>query len=93
MKEKKLKDNLVYNVLYQLLILIVPFVTTPYVSRILLPEGIGKYSVTTAIVKYFVLFALLGMNNYGNRLIAKSKDDVNELSKNFWSLWLFQLFT
>ena len=68
------KKNIIYNISYQILILIVPFITSPYVSRVLGPEGLGTYSVTTAIVKYFTLFALLGMSNYGNRTIAKNKD-------------------
>lgn len=86
-----LKRNLLYNVSYQLLILIVPFITSPYVSRVLGPEGLGYYSVTTAIVKYFYLFALLGMANYGNRTIAKYKGDKETLSITFWNLFYFQL--
>ena len=89
MKQKSIKSNLIYNIFYQILILIVPLITTPYVSRVLNPSGLGSYSVTTAITKYFVLFALLGMNNYGNRMIAKSRK--NKLSDTFWSLWYFQL--
>jgi len=86
-----LKKNLIYNIVYQILILIVPFITSPYVSRILGPEGLGTYSVTTAIVKYFTLFALLGMTNYGNRTIAKNKNEKENLSITFWNLYYFQL--
>lgn len=85
------KKNLAYNTAYQILILIVPFITAPYVSRVLGPEGVGTYSVTTAIVKYFWLFAMLGMANYGNRTIAKSKDDKENLSFTFWNLFYFQM--
>lgn len=88
-----LKKNLVYNILYQMLIVIVPFITSPYVSRVLGPEGLGSYSVTTAIVKYFTLFALLGMSNYGNRTIAKNKENREELSFTFWNLYYFQLLS
>lgn len=86
----KLKKNLIYNMSYQVLILIVPFITTPYVSRVLGPEGIGEYSVTSAIAKYFWMFALLGMSNYGNRTIAKARDDRGRLSLTFWNLFYFQ---
>lgn len=86
-----LKKNLIYNTAYQILILIVPFVTSPYVSRVFGPEGLGTYSVTTAIVKYFTLFALLGMTNYGNRTIAKNKGNKETLSITFWNLYYFQL--
>ena len=87
------KKNIFYNMGYQILILIVPFVMSPYVSRVLGPEGLGAYSVTTAIVKYFTLFALLGMSNYGNRTIAKNKDSKEKLSITFWNLYYFQLIS
>lgn len=60
----KLKSNFIYNAIYQLLILIVPFITTPYVARTIGAEGVGTYSYTYSIVSYFMMFALLGMNNY-----------------------------
>ena len=87
----KIKTNILYNVIYQILILIVPLITTPYVSRVLLPEGVGDYSITTAIAKYFWMFALLGMSKHGNRTIAKAKDDKKKLSVTFWNLFYFQL--
>lgn len=86
----RLKSNLFYNMTYQVLILFVPFVTMPYISRVLGPNGVGTYSVTTAIAKYFWIFALLGMNNYGNRAIAKVRDDKKLLSVTFWNLVYFQ---
>lgn len=60
----KLKSNFIYNAIYQILILIVPFITTPYVARTIGAEGVGTYSYTYSIVSYFMMFALLGMNNY-----------------------------
>ncbi len=60
----KLKSNFIYNAAYQILILIVPFITTPYVARTIGAEGVGTYSYTYSIVSYFMMFALLGMNNY-----------------------------
>lgn len=89
----RLKMNVLYNVVYQVLILIVPFITTPYVSRILLSEGLGTYSITTSIAKYFWMFALLGMTNYGNRTISKARDDRKTLSYTFWNLFYFQALT
>lgn len=88
---KDVKKNVIYNTLYQILILIIPLVTLPYVSRILGAEGIGIYSYTYSIVNYFMIVALLGMNKYGNRAIAKSRDDKDKLSKEFCSLYAFQL--
>lgn len=38
-KEKSLKRNYAYNLSYQLLAILVPLVTTPYVTRVLGPEN------------------------------------------------------
>lgn len=87
----QIKKNFIYNVIYQILILILPIVTVPYVSRVLGVDGVGIYSYTSAIASYFMMFALLGINNYGNRTIAKVRDDKQKLSKNFWGIFTLQL--
>ena len=84
------KKNLLYNMAYQILILIVPLITVPYVSRALGAENIGIYSYTYSIVYYFMLIAMLGINNYGNRTIAKSRDNKEELSRNFLGIYSIQ---
>lgn len=76
---------------YQILILIVPFVTSPYVSRVLGPDGVGTYSVTTSIVKCFSMFAAAGMANYGNRMISKARDGKENLSVTFCNLFYYQM--
>ena len=88
-----MKKNLIYNIAYQILILIIPLITTPYVSRVLGAEGVGIYSYTYSIAYYFMLLAMLGLNNYGNRRIAQVRDDKEELSKEFCSIYIFQFIT
>ena len=88
-----MKKNFIYNVLYQILILIIPLITMPYVSRTLGADGIGIYSYTYSIAYYFMIIAMLGLNNYGNRTIAKVRDNKEELSKQFCSIYAFQLIS
>lgn len=83
--------NLTYNILYQILSLIVPLITSPYLSRILGVESIGIYSYTYSIVFYFMIIAVLGINNYGNRSIAKAKDNEEKLNIEFSSIYFIQL--
>lgn len=46
-KEKtSLTGNLVYNISYQILSMIVPLITAPYISRVLGASGFGEYSYT-----------------------------------------------
>lgn len=95
-KNKKLTSiqiNFLYNSLYQLLTIIIPIVTIPYVSRKLGAKGIGIYSYNNSIAYYFIMISMLGLNNYGNRTIAFCRDDKNELSNTFWSIYSLQLIT
>ena len=87
------KKNFLYNILYQILILIIPIVTVPYVSRVLGSTGIGIYSYTYSIVYYFMIFAMLGLNNYGNRSIAKARDNKEKLSRTFKEIYCMQIIT
>lgn len=84
------KKNYIYNVMYQMLVMILPIITAPYISRILGAEGTGIYSYTYSVANYFVLFAMLGLNNYGNRIIAKVRDNKDKLSIEFKSVYTIQ---
>ena len=61
MAQQSIKKNYVYNVAIQLFSLLAPFLTTPYVSRVLQVETIGYYSYANSIATYFSLFAALGI--------------------------------
>lgn len=90
---KNIKINFLYNLFYQVLTFVLPLVTTPYLSRVLGAEKTGIYSYSYSIAYYFVLFAMLGLNNYGNREIAKIRDNKYERSKLFWSIYGLQVCT
>ncbi len=85
-----IKKNFIYNSAYQLLIFIIPMITTPYISRVLGSNGIGLYSFNNSIAYYFVIFTMLGLNNYGNREVARSRDNKKKLSKSFFSIYALQ---
>lgn len=84
------KKNFIYNLSYQLLTMVLPIITTPYIARVIGADGIGIQSYTYSIVSYFVLFAMLGVNNYGNRSIAMVRDSKEKLSKTFISIYIVQ---
>lgn len=89
--DKKIKKNYMYNLMYEVLALVVPLITTPYVSRVLGATAIGDYSFTSGIVIYFSLFASTGTKTYAQREIAKVKDDIDKRSKIFWETFFFRL--
>lgn len=94
MSEKKsVVRNYMYNLIYQVLILILPLITTPYLSRVLGAEGVGIYGYTYSIVTYFVLFGSLGIALYGQREIAYVQDNPRKRKKVFFELIIFRFVT
>ena len=93
MQQKSITKNYIYNLTYQILILILPLVTTPYISRILGAENIGIFSFTTSISAYFILFGSLGIALYGQREIAYLQNNKKEYSKAFFEIVLLRVIT
>lgn len=77
---KSLKLNFVYNVLINLSGVIFPFITAPYVARVLEPEGVGLFNFANTYAGYFALVAALGIPTYGVREVAKIKDNPEKLT-------------
>ena len=93
MSKQSIITNFYYNILYELLLIISPIITVPYIARILGAEKIGIYSYTTSIVTYFVLFASLGIGLYGKREIAYVQDDINKRSSVFYELIIIRIIS
>ena len=91
--KKSIARNYIYNLIYQILILIVPLFTTPYLSRVLGAENIGIYSYTLSIVTYFILFGTLGVAMYGQREIAYVQNNAYERSKIFIEILIMRWIT
>ena len=89
---KSIKKNYVYNLLYQVLAIIIPIITIPYVSRVLGARNIGIYGYTLSISAYFILLGSLGVALYGQREIAYVQGNKNKYSKKFWEIFLLKLF-
>ena len=73
-----IKKNYFYNVIYEVLVIVIPLITSPYISRVLGPDGIGVYTFRFSVANYFLLFARLGIQNYGTRSIAGAKTQVEK---------------
>lgn len=91
-KQSNIKRNYIYNLLYRIVTLATPLITSPYISRVLGASGIGQYSYSYAISHYFLIFAVLGVSDYGNREIAKIRDNRDERNRIFTEIYLLQGF-
>ena len=91
--KKSIAKNYIYNLIYQMLTILLPLITTPYLSRVLGAEPIGIYGYTISIVTYFILFGTLGISMYGQRQIAYLQQDKKERSKIFWEIIIIRTIT
>ena len=91
--DRKLKGNLSLNILYNLLSVIVPFITAPYLGRVLGVTLVGQYTYVFSIASYFVMFGLLGISNYGTRSIAQVRENRDKRSQVFWETYSMQFLT
>jgi O-antigen/teichoic acid export membrane protein len=85
------KKNITYQIIYRILTIITPLITSPYLARILGAEALGRYSASYAYVNYFMLFAMLGIEKYGSRSIAKIQGNRKQIENAFWNIYLVQL--
>lgn len=83
----KVIKNYLYNLSYQILTIILPIITVPYVTRIFTSEDLGNYGFYNSIVSYFSLFAMLGIGLYGTKQIASASD----VNSTFWNIYAIQL--
>ena len=81
--KSRFKSNVLYNVAYQIIALLTPLLTAPYLSRVIGAEGVGTYAYTNSVASYFFLFAMLGVNNYGKTLVSQTRDNKNTVSQAF----------
>lgn len=87
---KKVTVNYIFNMLYNIITLIVPLITTPYISRTIGAEGIGTYSYCLSISTYFIIMGTLGIPIYARREIAFIKDNKRKLNQIFSELLILQ---
>lgn len=89
----KVIKNYLYNAGYQILLMLVPLITVPYISRVLGAYGSGVNAYTNSFVTFFYLAGQLGIMLYGNRQIAYFQNDKLHRSIEFWSIICLQLIT
>jgi len=89
----KIVKNYLYNVGYNILILLTPLLTVPYISRVLGPTGVGINATTNSVITYFLLAGTVGITIYGNREIAFIREDFEKRSQVFWEIELLQITT
>ena len=89
LEKESLAKNFIFQLLYQIVVIVIPMFLAPYLTRTLQETALGIYSYVHSISYYFVVIANLGISKYGQRLIAQNRENNIKLRKAFWSLFFF----
>ncbi len=91
MSNNKIVKNYIYNTAYQMLVIVSPLITAPYIARVLGVTGVSIANYIYSIVTYFVLFGTVGSSLFGQREIAYYQDDPVKRSSVFKEIFVFRL--
>ncbi len=93
MKQNSVFKNYLYSLSYNLLILFVPMITMPFLSRRLGDINIGIFNFEQSVVNYFIILGCVGVNIYGQREIAYCGDNIEKRTKTFVELLIVRFVT
>lgn len=89
---KKLLQNYLYNSTYQLLLIVIPLFTSPFLTRTLGKEALGIDSYVLSVVTMAEIIGVLGLNTYSSREIAYRKGTGNGCYDTFVELFFMRIF-
>lgn len=81
-----LKANVIYSSILTIANYVFPFVTYPYISRVLGVTNIGICNFIDSIINYYIIFSMMGIGAVAIREISRNKDNKEKLSNTFNSI-------
>ncbi|SDM17701.1 Membrane protein involved in the export of O-antigen and teichoic acid [Kandleria vitulina] len=79
-KTKPVKLNAMLNVTKTVCNILFPLITIPYASRVLQVANYGKVNFGDSIIRFFILFASLGIASYAQREGPAFRDNQNKIN-------------
>lgn len=90
---KNIKVNALASLLVNILNIVFPLITNPYLTRILSKSNYGYFNTANTWASFVIPLAAFGIYNYGIRAISKVKDDKNKINYVFSKLFYISLIT
>lgn len=90
---KNIKVNALASLLVNILNIVFPLITNPYLTRILSKSNYGYFNTANTWASFVIPLAAFGIYNYGIRAISKVKDDKNKINYVFSKLFYISVFT
>lgn len=90
---KSIKINALASITVNMLNIIFPLITNPYLTRILSKDNYGYFNNANTWASFIMPIAAFGIYNYGIRSISKVKDDKKKINYVFSKLFYLSIFT
>lgn len=87
----KLISNYIYNFMYQIVVLLVPLILSPFLARTLGADNLGIYSYVYSTCAVISTISLIGTYNYGARQIAYVRDNPTDQKRVYWEIFGLRL--
>jgi len=87
----RLVKNYIYNSVYQILLIVIPIITIPYIARTLGAESVGINGYITSVSTIFIYIGMLGLDKYASREIAYNRENEKELNRVFSQLLILRI--
>lgn len=91
--KNEIRSNVVINLIRTVTMMILSFITFPFVCRILGDEMVGLYSWATAFVYYFLILARISIPNIAVRECVKVRKDPEKLAHKTQEFFILQAVT
>lgn len=89
--DELIKRNRIANIVLQLIGVLLPVISFPYIARALQPEGLGAMCFAQALIAVFTIISQLGIPIYALRALEDIKDDQEELERTVHELLILNL--
>ena len=90
---KSIKVNALASLTVNVLNIVFPLITNPYLTRILSKSNYSYFNTANTWASFVIPLAAFGIYNYGIRSISKVKDDKNKINYVFSKLFYISVVT
>ena len=85
--------NIIMGAILKVSQVLFPLITFPYVSRVLLADGVGRVNFAQSVVNLFSTLAMLGIPVYGIKACARVRDDKVKLATTVKEILIINSFS
>lgn len=74
----RLSSNYIFNLANRIVVLVIPLITTPYLTRVLGANELGIFNYANTIASYYLMVSMMGMTILGNKKVSLARGEEKE---------------